>query len=302
MEAVQTTPTTFSPPPESADAGASVVRVPGPAPERFANFFIHSQPNPQVKRRRRAAIGVAVVVHLFGLGYAVYGDLMRVDELAAPAVTLSLLTMPTIDKVALAPAPAAAVKRPRPATAPKPVAAPVPVLEQPVVAETVTQPEAPAPDVVAEAEGEASEGGGSPTGDAAEGGNGTVGTANGSASGTGNVVVPERAIAPPVLDEQTRRAWLAKYLREHLRKRIDDNRFYPPEAEEEGLEAIIVLRLAIDKNGRVISVSVVRGDHVPVLARAALATLQKAQPFAPPPKELGERISLDVSIDYKIAL
>lgn len=241
--------------------------------------------------RRALATGCAAFVHVAILIYLAVGDLYRVDELAAPTLALSFLQLPTVEKASApvveraSPQRARKTRITRTVTAPRPNVLPseIPTAEVAIAAPLPSEAVAPAIEGETSASAELSTNPGTAT--------------NALPSPSG---VPEPAVI--VVDEKTKRDWIARYTREKLRRCIDAHRFYPPEAEEEGLESTIVMRITIDNAGRLLSVTVVRGNEVPVLARAALATIQKAQPFPPPPKELGDRITLDVSVDYRIAL
>ncbi len=262
-------------------------------PGCFSVFLAHHQPARARARllRRAIATGFAAFVHVAVLVYLGVDDLYRVEELAAPTLALSFLQLPTVEKTSAPSAERVAPQRARKArvarteTAPQPTALPSEIPADEVAVATPSHSD----EVLPTSEGDPS------ALTEVSGSTGTAESALPSSSG-----VPQMVVV--AVDEHTRRDWIARYTRDKLRSCIDAHRFYPPEAEEEGIETTVVLRITIDHAGRLLSVTVVRGNEVPILARAALATVQKAQPFPPPPKELGDRITLDVSVDYRIAL
>jgi periplasmic protein TonB len=75
---------------------------------------------------------------------------------------------------------------------------------------------------------------------------------------------------------------------------------YPTTAERRGQTGIAQVAFSLDRQGRVYEPRIVRSSGVAVLDEEALALLQRAQPFPPPPaREFpGERVSLSVPVRF----
>lgn len=82
---------------------------------------------------------------------------------------------------------------------------------------------------------------------------------------------------------------------------------YPPSLREAARAAgrplppgRVVLRFAIDRDGRVVSLSVKSGSGVPELDEAALAMVRRAAPLPPPPPEVtGETVDLELPVIFR---
>jgi protein TonB len=79
---------------------------------------------------------------------------------------------------------------------------------------------------------------------------------------------------------------------------------YPPEAEENAIEGVVVLRLSITASGALVGVRVVGRCPHAVLCEAGARTVTAAGPFPPPPVELGGaaggRIEIDFPVRYQL--
>ena len=104
----------------------------------------------------------------------------------------------------------------------------------------------------------------------------------------------------PKPDPHQRRSLLERYLRELFRSRIAARFRYPPEAEREGIEGVVVMRVAIDGTGHLIELRLIGSCKHTVLCEAASRTLLASAPFPPPPPELGGAIAVDVPLAYRL--
>jgi periplasmic protein TonB len=87
------------------------------------------------------------------------------------------------------------------------------------------------------------------------------------------------------------------YLWQVIRK-ISRYRFYP-QSREESEQGIVVTRLTVSRDGRVLDVSLARSSGFPGLDRGVMDTIRRASPFAPLPVEIAaDRYTLVVPISY----
>jgi protein TonB len=68
--------------------------------------------------------------------------------------------------------------------------------------------------------------------------------------------------------------------------RLGEHERVPAEACRQGGEA--TLALSLDRNGKLISAEIVKSSGVPMLDKTALTIARSAQPFPPPPTEIGD--------------
>lgn len=185
-------------------------------------------------------------------------------------------------------------RAPRPApvlTAPSPVAERAPVQPEPVEVEGTE--DAPA-DVAQVASAESA-----PAGEVASGGSGLLGGGvGGTFEGEGGLMPPPPP--PPELTREQRRSLKSRYLQEIFRSRIAARFQYPSEAEEQGLEGVVTLRVSIDRSGQLLGMRVQGRCPHSVLCDAALRTVRESVPFPPPPAELGGSIAVDVPFQYRL--
>jgi protein TonB len=224
----------------------------------------------------------------------------KVEELSSPRLAVTFLRLPTF--APLAPPPPSASK-----AAPAPVR-PKPGVVQPPATVQTSEPVVPEP-VVAEAEvPEAQEDGSedqrTETGGEDHAADGAAGA--GPAPAAGSVPSPAppprppEPPKPPELAPEQRRTYLDRYLQESLRSRVASRFRYPPEAEREGAEGTVLLRLRIDAAGKLIKVTVIGICPHAILCDAARTTVQEAAPFPPPPRALGGTIEVDMPLAYRL--
>jgi protein TonB len=69
--------------------------------------------------------------------------------------------------------------------------------------------------------------------------------------------------------------------------RIERHKAYPPTARSRREKGVVQLAFSLDQEGRVISSRVARTSGFADLDQAAMATIQRAQPFPLPPANMG---------------
>jgi periplasmic protein TonB len=259
-----------APAPEPADTAPS-----GPAP--FGSFIGADLAHRQGRRRRRLTAVVSIAAHGALLAVGLVTSFWRVDELSAPRVSVTFISLP----VAPPPPPPAARKaeaRPRPQ---RPV-------RQPVVVPTEVkppQPEAADPDR---------------RNDDAQ----ASGVAGGTSGGVAGGVVGALSSAPPPrspeLSPHQRQALIRRYLEEILRPRILARFRFPPEAERLGIEGQVLVQASIDGSGRLLGLRPVGSCADEILCEDAARTIREAAPFPPPPAALAEGLKVEVPLTYRL--
>lgn len=113
---------------------------------------------------------------------------------------------------------------------------------------------------------------------------------------------PAEAVAAPVdgtvslVSSQVQAAWesvLLGHLEHHKR--------YPRRARRSGHEAIVFVRVKINRDGYLIEHRLVRASDYDTLNRETLALISRAQPLPPPPAEvIGDTIEFVVPVAYSL--
>ena len=84
-----------------------------------------------------------------------------------------------------------------------------------------------------------------------------------------------------------------------LINRLEQVKFYPADARERKEAGVAQVFFSLNRKGELVSNRIVRSSGYPSLDNAALETIRRGQPFAPPPAELkGEEIDLTVPIRF----
>jgi protein TonB len=82
---------------------------------------------------------------------------------------------------------------------------------------------------------------------------------------------------------------------------LERNKRYPPAAQARREEGVAQVFFTLDRQGRLVESRIVRSSGALILDEEALALLQRAQPFPPPPAELaGPRVALTVPIRFNL--
>jgi periplasmic protein TonB len=82
---------------------------------------------------------------------------------------------------------------------------------------------------------------------------------------------------------------------------LERNKRYPPAAHARGEHGVAQVFFSLDRSGHVIDSKIARSSGAALLDAEALALLQRAQPFPPPPAELaGPQVNLTVPIRFNL--
>jgi len=73
---------------------------------------------------------------------------------------------------------------------------------------------------------------------------------------------------------------------EMLRNRIESNKKYPSIAKRRHLEGRVKVRLSIDANGMIETVTIAKSSGYKILDNAAVESVKNSSPFPPPPENL----------------
>lgn len=92
---------------------------------------------------------------------------------------------------------------------------------------------------------------------------------------------------------------LQRYIDRVFRPRIAARFRYPEEAEELGLEGIVVVHVSLLASGALARAPAPLDCRERLLCEAAVRTVREAAPFPPPPPELGA-VTLDVPLEYRL--
>jgi protein TonB len=99
---------------------------------------------------------------------------------------------------------------------------------------------------------------------------------------------------PPALGADARGAYLARLL-----THLNAHKRYPESARMRHLEGVVSLRFTMDRMGRVLSYSIVKGSGAEILDAEARALIQRAQPLPPIPPGFGQdQLDLVVPVEF----
>ena len=104
---------------------------------------------------------------------------------------------------------------------------------------------------------------------------------------------------PPPLTPEEREAWIERYVETIIRARFMRVR-YPHQAAAAGLKGEVMLRVSISPQGRLLELEQIGRCPHPVLCEAALKTMRNAEPFPPPPPELGNPCVFELPFRYHL--
>jgi protein TonB len=107
------------------------------------------------------------------------------------------------------------------------------------------------------------------------------------------------ATAPPrehVASPAAVKAWHTEIVAQ-----IERHKAYPPAARTRREKGVVRLAFALDRQGRVVSSRVAHASGFADLDQAAMATIERAQPFPPPPADLpGSEFGFTVPVKFSI--
>jgi len=86
-----------------------------------------------------------------------------------------------------------------------------------------------------------------------------------------------------------------------VRKIIENHKYYPEIAREEGVEGRVLLEFKILKSGKLAFVKVLKSSSYNILDNAAVNSVKNAAPFPPIPEKLGKKaLTLRLWVKYKL--
>jgi protein TonB len=226
---------------------------------------------------------------------------VRAQDDDAPVLKLLAARPAHPSAVAAAAMPAQAATRrvharkllPRPKPAPLPALPPEPQ-ESPPSSEYIPQvDDAPlSPGGASEAEG-----GAVATGIAVDSVEGAV--VGGGEGGVLGGALSSGVPGPPPLTPEEREEWVERYMKKLIRDRFERVR-YPHLASAAGIQGEVLMRVSISSQGRLLKLELLGRCPHPVLCDSAQETVRNAEPFPPPPPELGSPCLLELPFRYRI--
>jgi protein TonB len=107
--------------------------------------------------------------------------------------------------------------------------------------------------------------------------------------------------AGPAPGASSRNPYAVSSWKSLLVSQLERSKRYPTEARARGEEGVAQIAFNVDRRGVVHDAHIVRSSGSTLLDREALATVERAQPMPPPPRELpGTQIAIVVPIRYNI--
>lgn len=113
--------------------------------------------------------------------------------------------------------------------------------------------------------------------------------------------VSDRTAAPAVGASAAQTSSSVQTWQSRLFAHLERHKRYPSRARRLRQEGVPMVRFAMDREGRLLSVRLEHPCGVDSLDEEALALVDRAQPFPPPPPEIkGDRVELVVPVDFSI--
>lgn len=110
----------------------------------------------------------------------------------------------------------------------------------------------------------------------------------------GEGVAPDAAGAGGEIDPDVLQAYLARIV-----DLVDRAKRYPRREKEERVEGVVVVRVAVDRAGRVTAVRLLAGSSRAGFNQEALAAVQRAAPFPPMPPEISrDQVQLQLRLRF----
>jgi len=82
---------------------------------------------------------------------------------------------------------------------------------------------------------------------------------------------------------------------------LERHKSYPRAAQQRGEKGVAQLAFTIDRDGKVVSSAIVRSSGSAALDEETMATVRRAQPFPPPPRDLdGAKFDFTVPVKFNI--
>jgi protein TonB len=279
----------------------------GAEPVLFASVLHGDAAQAELRVRLLRVVLFILALHI--LGVVVVGrdgrELESLPERAqdddAPVLKLLAARPALPSAVAAAAMPAQAVTRralarkvlPRPKPAPLP-ALPPEIRESPPPSEDIPQvDDAP----LSYGDPAEAEGGAVATGVALDSMEGAV--VGGGEGGVLGGVLPGGVPGPPPLTPEEREERMERYMKALIRERFERVR-YPHLASAAGIQGEVLMRVSISAQGQLLKLELLGRCPHPVLCDSAQETVRNAEPFPPPPPELGSPCLLELPFRYRI--
>jgi protein TonB len=112
-------------------------------------------------------------------------------------------------------------------------------------------------------------------------------------------VLSSGAPTPQLLTAEEREALMEAYLEKLIDDRFERVR-YPHLASAAGIQGEVLLRATISSRGRLLELKLLGRCPHPVLCDSAQETVRNAEPFPPPPPELGNPCILELPFRYRL--
>lgn len=113
--------------------------------------------------------------------------------------------------------------------------------------------------------------------------------------------VSDRMAAPAVGASASRPSTAVQTWQSLLYGHLERHKRYPSRARRLRQEGVPLVRFVMDRDGRLVTVRLEHPCGTDSLDEEAVALIQRAQPFPPPPQEIpGDRVELVVPVDFSI--
>jgi periplasmic protein TonB len=113
--------------------------------------------------------------------------------------------------------------------------------------------------------------------------------------GHGRTGAPNAATASTAQNASDPKVYFGRVL-----ARIEAAKRYPDEAREAGTSGAAIVRFALGPDGGLTSVTLVRSSGQASVDRGALAAVNNAAPFEPPPTDIAKPIWLEVRVRFDL--
>lgn len=117
----------------------------------------------------------------------------------------------------------------------------------------------------------------------------------GSASGVAQAAPAPAAAGDAALDPTE-----VQLYRDRLLAYIERYRRYPPEAQRNAVEGVVILKFTIDRQGQVRAAWIGRSSGSPILDNEAMSAIRRAAPLPPIPADWPSRLDVTLPIPFTL--
>jgi protein TonB len=83
-------------------------------------------------------------------------------------------------------------------------------------------------------------------------------------------------------------------------RKISQHRYYPKSSRENSVEGVVVARITVSREGRLIDVAVARSSGFPTLDNALIEVIRQSAPYPPLPSDMaGDRHTFLLPLNYR---